>query len=146
MSILAQKTLLRWLRSGCYVHHGIELSESTVRKVTLNHAQGMYENERLHTLNGELPSEGAEVIIAEADGTMLPVVEFDGAAQDPRKSRTVKWEETKLCAAVKSGDKEPVYGFGENVEDLGVHWLSASSRQVQLWTATFMLSVTALLG
>ena len=82
----------------------------------------MYENERLHTLNGELPGEGAEVIIAEADGTMLPVVEFDGAAEDPRKSRTVKWEETKLCAAVKSGDKEPVYGFGENVEDLGVHW------------------------
>lgn len=103
-------------------HHGIELSESTVRKVTLNHAQGMYEDERLHTLNGELPGEGAEVIIAEADGTMLPVVEFDGAAEDPRKSRTVKWEETKLCAAVKSGDKEPVYGFGENVEDLGVHW------------------------
>lgn len=68
------------------------------------------------------PGEGAEVIIAEADGTMLPVVEFDGAAEDLRKSRTVKWEETKLCAAVKSGDKEPVYGFGENVEDLGVHW------------------------
>ena len=100
-------------------HHGIELSESTVRKVTLNHAQGMYENEHLHTLNGELPGEGAKVIIAEADGTMLPVVEFDGAAEDPRKSRTVKWEETKLCAAVKSVEKQPVYGFGETVEDLG---------------------------
>lgn len=36
-------------------HHGIELSEGTVRKVTLTHAQGMYENDRLHTLNGELP-------------------------------------------------------------------------------------------
>ena len=90
-------------------HHGIELSESTVRKVTLKQAQGMYEDKRLHTLNGELPGEGAEVIIAEADGTMLPVVEFDGAVEDPRKSRTVKWEGTKLCAAVKSGDKEPVY-------------------------------------
>lgn len=103
-------------------HHGIELSESTVRKVTLNHAQGMYENERLHALNGELPGEGAEVVIAEADGTMLPVVEFDESAEDPRKSRTVKWEETKLCAAVKFGEKQAVYGFGESVEDLGIHW------------------------
>ena len=103
-------------------HHGIKLSESTVRKVTLNHAQDMYENERLHTLIGKLPGEGAEVIIAEADGTMLPVVEFDRAGQDPRKSRTVKWEETKLCAAVKSVEKQPVYGFGETVEDLGTNW------------------------
>ena len=31
-------------------HHGIELSESTMRKVTLNHAQAMYENERFTLL------------------------------------------------------------------------------------------------
>ena len=82
----------------------------------------MYENERLDTLNGQLPGKGAEVIIAEADGTMLPVVEFDEQAEDPRKSRTVKWEETKLCAAVKAGEKQAVYGFGESVEDLGIRW------------------------
>lgn len=111
---LASERLLR--------HHGIELSESSMRKVTLSHARGMYENDRLHTLNGELPGEGAEVILAEADGTMLPVVEFDEFAEDLRKSRTVKWEETKLCAAVKSGQKQAVYGFGESVEDLGIHW------------------------
>ena len=31
---------------------------------------------------------------------MLPVVEFDGEATDQRKNRVVKWEETKVCAAL----------------------------------------------
>ena len=103
-------------------HHGIKLSESTVRKVTLRHAQSMYENKRLDVLNGTLPSKGADVVIAQADGTMLPVVEVDQSAQDARKSRSVKWEESKLCAAVKAGDKQAVYGFGESVEELGIRW------------------------
>ncbi len=103
-------------------HHGIELSETKLRKITLCHAQDIYENERLDTLNGALSGEGSSTIIAEADGTMLPVVEFEGDAEDGRKNRVVKWEETKLCAAVKSGEKQAVYGFGESVEDLGLHW------------------------
>ena len=111
---LAAERLLR--------HHRIELSESTVRKITLLHAQAMNEDKRLDTLNGKLPGEGAEVVIAEADGTMLPIVEFDESAEDLRKSRTVKWEETKVCAAVKSGEKQAVYGFGESVEALGMQW------------------------
>ena len=111
---LATERLLR--------HHALELSESTVRRVTLSHAQSMYENEHLDGLNGELPGKGAEVIIAEADGTMLPIVEFDRSSQDLRKSRAVKWEETKLCCAAKAGQKQTVYGFGETVEDLGIHW------------------------
>ena len=61
---LASERLLR--------HHGIELSESSMRKVTLKHAQAMYENDRLDALNGELPAEGAQRIVTEADGTMLP--------------------------------------------------------------------------
>lgn len=111
---LASERLLR--------HHGIELSEGSLRKITLLHAQNIYKSKCLETLNGKLPGEGAEAIVAEADGTMLPVVEFDGSAEDRRKSRIVKWEETKLCAAVEAGKKEAVYGFGESVEDLGVHW------------------------
>ncbi len=111
---LATERLLR--------HHGIELSENTVRKITLKHAEAMYENERLHGLDGKLPGKGADVVVAQADGTMLPVVEFDQSAQDARKSRSVKWEESKLCAAVKAGGKQAVYGFGENVEELGIRW------------------------
>ena len=111
---LASERLLR--------HHGIALSESSVRKITLSHARAMYENDRLDALDGELPSEGAERIVTEADGTMLPVVEFDDRAKDRRKTRSVKWEETKLCCAIEAGKKEAVYGFGESVEDLGIHW------------------------
>ena len=65
---------------------------------------------------------GSPTIIAEADGTMLPVVEFEGAAPDNRKNRRLKWEETKLCAAVKSGQDQAIYGFVKSVEDLGTQW------------------------
>ena len=104
------------------LHHGIELSQSKLRKITLSHGQSIYERGQLDTLNGALPGQGAPTIIAQADGTMLPVVEFEGDAADRRKNRVVKWEETKLCAAVKAGEKQAVYGFGESVEDLGLHW------------------------
>ena len=111
---LASERLLR--------HHGIELSQNKLRKITLFHAQSIYENEQIDTINGQLPGEGAEAIIAEADGTMLPIVEFDGEATDQRKNRVVKWEEIKLCAAVAAGKTQAIYGFGESVEDLGIHW------------------------
>ena len=103
-------------------HHGIELSESKLRKITLRHAQDIYENERIDRLGGALCGEWSPTIIAEADGTMLPVVQFEGDGADSRKNRVVKWEETKLCAALKAGEKQAVYGFGESVEDLGLHW------------------------
>jgi hypothetical protein len=103
-------------------HHGIELSESKLRKITLQHGQSIYEAGQLDSLNGALCGEGAPTIIAEADGTMLPVVEFKGDAVDNRKNRQLKWEETKLCAAVKLGDQQAVYGFGESVGDLGIQW------------------------
>ena len=103
-------------------HHGIELSESKLRKITLSHGQSIYENGKLDTLNGALPGEGSPTIIAEADGTLLPIVEFVGDAADNRKNRVLKWEETKLCAAVKSGEQQAVYGFGESVGDLGLQW------------------------
>lgn len=103
-------------------HHGIELSETRLRKITLSHGQSIYEEGKLDTLNGALPGEGSPTIIAEADGTMLPVVDFEGDAPDNRKNRVLKWEETKLCAAVKSGRQQAVYGFGESVEDLGMQW------------------------
>ena len=90
--------------------------------------------------------EAAEVIIAEADGTMLPVVEFDESSEDLRKSRTVKWEETKLCAAVKSGEKQAVYGFGESVEDLGIHWAKCVKQAGAAVDSVFMSSVTARSG
>ena len=50
------------------------------------------------------------------------IVEFDKSGEDTRKSRSVKWEETKLCAAVKKGGKQAVYGFGESVEEVGINW------------------------
>ena len=111
---LASERLLR--------HHGIELSQNKLRKITLSHAQSIYENEQIDTINGQLPGQGAEIIIAEADGTMLPVVEFNGEATDQRKNRVVKWEETKLCAALAAGTTQAIYGFGESPQDLGAQW------------------------
>ena len=89
---LASERLLR--------HHGIELNQSKLRRITLAHGKLIYEDKQMNTLDGVLPGEGSERMIAQADGTMLPVVEVEETEGDRRKSRSVKWEETKLCAAV----------------------------------------------
>ena len=56
-------------------HHGVLLCASSVRKITLEHARRIEASQRASGGQGALPRTGAETIIAEMDGTMLPIVE-----------------------------------------------------------------------
>lgn len=64
----------------------------------------------------EIPeSKGAECIIAEMDGGMIPVVEIAKAAEedtslDRRKYRELCWKEVRLALAHAQGSVSPVYG------------------------------------
>lgn len=62
-------------------HYGISLPSSTVRHITESHAQRMYENppERIEAYPSEA---GQEYVIAETDGSMVPIVEIDENAED----------------------------------------------------------------
>ncbi len=77
-------------------HYGIEIPISGVSTITEQHAQHMLEDQ---IITDEVPDRaGVDVIVAETDGSMIPIVETRvSQGQDRRKTRTVKWKEARLC-------------------------------------------------
>lgn len=82
-------------------HYGIEVPISATRKVTQSHGEAML----LEEPASELGKQGARVVIAGMDGSMVPIVstktdekgrEIKG---DKRKQRELSWKEARLCVA-----------------------------------------------
>lgn len=82
-------------------HYGIEVSISATRTVTQAHGESMLRQEP----DSELPKQGARLVIAGMDGSMIPIVsiktdekgrQFKG---DKRKHRQLSWKEARLCMA-----------------------------------------------
>lgn len=90
-------------------HYRIDLSESALRRVTLDHASAINQ-EQEEERDAQLTATGAEVVIGEVDGSMVPIVIPDAESQDKRKKRVLKWEEMKLALAHELGSVSPVYG------------------------------------
>lgn len=102
-------------------HYGFEIGVSAVRTATLAHAQRAREQLAAHYQQSFriLPAQGAEHVIAQADGTMICTVE-----SGPRKGkRPRQWKEMRLVAAQAKDRTTTVYGatFG-NVAETGRRW------------------------
>ena len=102
-------------------HYGFDISTSAVRIETMRPARKaaqMLASEYEESFRA-LPKEGADYVIAEADGTMICTVEGG-----PRKAKRPRcWQEMRLVAAEAQGTTTPVYGatFGD-VDDTGRRW------------------------
>jgi hypothetical protein len=77
-------------------HYGVEVNQSAVRSVTQAHGEAMQLESEVQV---SLPHEGVRELIAEIDGTLLPMVEIGEAKGDKRKQRGCKWHEARLCLA-----------------------------------------------
>ena len=104
-------------------HYGVSVPVERVRTVTLQHAQVLAAQtpEPVRTL----PARGAERIVAEADGTMVPVVDTAAAppGTDRRKHRKVRYQEARLVAACAQGSTTIHYGATlHDVADAGLRW------------------------
>jgi hypothetical protein len=94
-------------------HYGISVPTSSARTITERHAQTIHEQEELRT---EIPdSAGSACIIAETDGTMVPILEaidLDTVAElkDKRKARKGCWKEARLALTHPQGSMSPVFG------------------------------------
>jgi hypothetical protein len=89
-------------------HYGVLLGESTIRRITENHARMMFET---HTPREAWPEKpGCEVVVAEMDGGMVPLVEPDAAGKDRRKGKRLYWKEAKICLAHACGSQTLAYG------------------------------------
>ncbi len=96
-------------------HYGIAVPVSAVRMVTEEHGAAMRAQEKQKSAWPESGGvAGVPVLIAEIDGSMLPVVETAepgaGEAQDRRKTRQVSWKEARLALAHAPGSVTPIFG------------------------------------
>jgi hypothetical protein len=93
-------------------HYGIEVPASTCWQIVLRHAAAIAALPRIAT---EIPRrDGVEQLIAEIDGSMIPIVETAGLAADDghadrRKTRTVCWKEARLSLVHPKGSVTPVF-------------------------------------
>ena len=93
-------------------HYGIEVPKTSAQAITEEHACKVRKNECLQT---EIPDRsGVDQIVAELDGSMIPIVSTDNIPSgdmpiDRRKTRKVCWKEARLALARPSGSVETVY-------------------------------------
>jgi hypothetical protein len=109
-------------------HYGFTLNASAFRQITLQHAA-----RAAHLLGDEsaqsyrsLPAKGPEVLIAEADGSMLCTV---SAGLARKGARPRQWQEIRLLAAQPHQSLQTTYAatFG-SVQEAGRRWGHAAKK------------------
>ncbi len=110
-------------------HYGFEIGESTIQRITLGHAEAIFES---GLPSAEFPEEPGpyKQIVAEIDGGMVPIMEPDAEQKDKRKGKTHSWREAKISLAHAKGSRTPVYGGGieGGVELAGARLLDCAVR------------------
>jgi hypothetical protein len=98
-------------------HYGIAVPGSAVRTITEAHASHIHAQEQLQAT---VSAQEVTWVIAETDGTMIPIVDTapvqTGEARgDRRKTRQVRWQEARLSLAHAQGSVTPRFAatFGE---------------------------------
>lgn len=112
-------------------HHPVHVSASKVREITIRHGHSIAHYHHRAGSVGKLPLSGVAELIAQTDGTMLPVVSFEKstASTDKRKKRQVEWKEGRLCAAKEKGQSRANYGFSMgSTQQLGYQWASCVQK------------------
>ena len=110
-------------------HYGFEIGESTIQRITLGHAQAMFESGGGAMSFPNDPGRHKQ-IVAQTDGGMIPVMTPDANRKDKRKGKTLSWREAKISLAHAKGSRTPVYGGGieGGVEDAGRRLFACAVR------------------
>jgi len=110
-------------------HHGLEVPSETARQITEKHGGRMLEQQVLETEIPERP--GVAVVVAELDGSMIPVVRTaePKPGRDRRSTRQLEWQEVRLALAYRFGSVTPRFGATlGGPEPAGAHWADCVIR------------------
>lgn len=112
-------------------HYGIDVPVSTARKITEYHGAQMKE------IQGEKTATMADIVIAESDGSMIPIVETEEASTEEdstketeartqrKKKKRLCWKEARLSLAHEKGSTTPCFaGTLESIEIAGEQLLT----------------------
>jgi hypothetical protein len=92
-------------------HHGVSVPISSAQTITQAHAQKILEQESLETEYRAGTS--IETLIAEIDGSMIPIVTTDAPGVeglDRRKTRKLGWMEARLALVRAPEQTQPIFG------------------------------------
>ena len=111
-------------------HYGITLPVSTVRRITETHARHIHERRRQERIEEYPAVRGRDCVIAETDGSMVPVVMTDRNAEDLRKGKKYLWKEARLSIAHVPGETTLRFGaeFQEGVDEAGKNLFDCACR------------------
>ena len=100
-------------------HYGIEVATSVIARITERHARVFYQQPERVVAKEEAGQ--SRPVIAEIDGSMVPVVISNSEQKDKRKGKTLQWNEVKLCLAHQQGSQRICFGgnFTGGVEQAG---------------------------
>lgn len=110
-------------------HYGFSLPVSTTAKIT--HAQAEKIASELSTRDRalSLPEQGAERMVAEADGSFVPIVSSAGKHKDRRKNRQIDFKEARLCACQDTGSATAWYEASfEPIDQIGKLWKQCAKQ------------------
>lgn len=110
-------------------HYGIEVPVQAAREITHKHGAALLLQQ---VLQSEIPDrEGVAVVIAELDGSLIPIVQTAAPepGRDRRKTRVLDWQEARLALAYPYGSVTPRFGATlGGVEQAGTHWADCVVR------------------
>jgi hypothetical protein len=109
-------------------HYGVLLPENTLRRATLQHAKTMLEQTPVEQNWPQRP--GVSRVVAEMDGSMVPIVVTDTSAKDRRRGKHSVWREAKLSLAHDQRSCELHYGgtLTGDVEEAGQRLFDCALR------------------
>ena len=138
-------------------HYGITVPCSSAQSITEKHAERVKTGETRNTAVPE--KEGEEYIIAETDGSMIPIVDTEGEKPDRRKNRSCRWKEARLTlthpgSPDEAGDRMLSCairsGMGQNTEvhcvGDGAPWIAEQTDRVFGEQGRFLIDFYHLCG
>ena len=91
-------------------HYGIRIASGAAATITEHHASRMTEADMTPEMR---PAQGAMTLIAQSDGSMVPVIQTgttdSEGPKDRRKTRKVFWKEAQLSMIRRSDEIDPVF-------------------------------------
>jgi hypothetical protein len=103
-------------------HHGLCVRAQEVRQQTYQHA-------RLIAKLRPPARPSSAVVVAQIDGSMIPVLQPDSMSADRRRARAVEWREVKACLARDRDSATPLFGATlGSVQLAGLLWQETAQR------------------
>jgi len=112
---------------GLEEHYGFTVPASAAARITHKCAAAIVSMPKDQTMS--LPQKGSDWLIAEADGSMVPIARHDGKHSDVRKNRTVEYREARLCVCQNPKQLNAWYEASfEEVEKIGQSWAKCAKK------------------